>query len=121
MDRDETGECLCGQKKTLIQVNFCCQLSTLKNIFFQETVVGGEFAEVNEFPWAALLSLNYSGNGATARCGGSLISDRLVAENSENTMEELFCSDTSSLLPTVSSSIQSAETRNFCTMTSLLS
>ena len=43
--------------------------------------MGGEFAEVNEFPWAALLSLNYSGNGTTVRCGGSLISDRFVAES----------------------------------------
>ena len=51
-----------------------------KNISFQIVIVGGELAEANEFPWTALLSLNNSGNGATARCGGSLISDRFVAE-----------------------------------------
>ena len=33
---------------------------------------------MNEFPWAALLSLRSSETGTRARCGGSLISDRHV-------------------------------------------
>ena len=41
----------------------------------------GEFAEVNEFPWAALLNLSSSENGETSRCGGSLISDRFLKVN----------------------------------------
>ena len=40
--------------------------------------MGGEFSEINEFPWAALLNLSSSENGATSRCGGSLISDRFI-------------------------------------------
>ena len=40
--------------------------------------MGGQFAEVNEFPWAAYLSLRSTESGATGRCGGSLISDRHV-------------------------------------------
>ena len=40
--------------------------------------MGGEFAEVNEFPWAALLNISSSENGETNRCGGSLISDRFL-------------------------------------------
>merc|ERR550539_1392952 len=63
--RDETGECLCGQKKTFIESR-------------RKRVVGGEFVQVNEFPWAALLSLTNSEDEDTARCGGSLISDRHV-------------------------------------------
>ena len=43
---------------------------------FQENIVGGDFADVNEFKWAALLNLSSSENGETNRCGGSLISDR---------------------------------------------
>ena len=43
--------------------------------------MGGEFAKVNEFPWAALLNLSSSENGATSRCGGSLISDRFLKVN----------------------------------------
>ena len=41
----------------------------------------GEFTEVNEFPWAALLNLSSSENGETSRCGGSLISDRFLKVN----------------------------------------
>ena len=48
------------------------------SIVFQENIVGGNYAVVNEFPWVALLNLSSSENGATARCGGSLISDRFL-------------------------------------------
>ena len=56
--------CRCGQRK----------LSTFAQIFGTR-VVGGEEAEVNEFPWAALLYIHGSGKKAV-RCGGSLINDR---------------------------------------------
>ena len=48
---------------------------------FQGNIVGGEFTEVNEFPWAALLNLSSSENGRTNRCGGSLITDRFPMLN----------------------------------------
>ena len=44
----------------------------------QTLSVGGEEAEVSEFPWAALLVLRSSETNLTSRCGGSLISDRHV-------------------------------------------
>ena len=40
--------------------------------------IGGEEADVNEFPWAALLELRSSETNRESRCGGSLISDRHV-------------------------------------------
>ena len=49
-----------------------------KNVNVQLTSVGGEEAEVSEFPWAALLLLRSSETNLTSRCGGSLISDRHV-------------------------------------------
>ena len=39
-------------------------------------IVGGDFAEKNEFPWAALLHLTSSEVGLSYRCGGTLINDR---------------------------------------------
>ena len=39
-------------------------------------IVGGDFAEKNEFPWAALLHLTSSEAGLSYRCGGTLINDR---------------------------------------------
>ena len=79
-DTEETG-CICGQKKNLIQVyniKYCVnqKLSISKPQTHQGTILGGQFAEVNEFPWAAYLSLRSTESGATAFCGGSLISDR---------------------------------------------
>ena len=52
--------------------------SKLKPKTHQATILGGQFAEVNEFPWAAYLSLRSTESGATGRCGGSLVSDRHV-------------------------------------------
>ena len=40
--------------------------------------MGGNFTEVNEFPWAVFLNLTSSETGNNSRCGGSLISDRFV-------------------------------------------
>ena len=40
--------------------------------------IGGEEAEVNEFPWAALLVLRSSETNQTTRCGGTLISSQHV-------------------------------------------
>ena len=61
-EQNANTECFCGQKKS----------------FIEESIVGGEFAKVNEFPWVALLNLSSSENGRTSRCGGSLISDRHI-------------------------------------------
>ena len=40
--------------------------------------IGGEEAEENEFPWAALLVLRSSETNRTNRCGGTLISSQHV-------------------------------------------
>ena len=56
--------CRCGQRK----------YSTFGQ-FFGTRVVGGEEAEINEFPWAALLSIHSKGK-KPVRCGGSLVNDR---------------------------------------------
>ena len=50
----------------------------VKNQHFQPVIVGGEEAEVSEFPWAALLLLRSSETNQTSRCGGSLISNKHV-------------------------------------------
>eukprot|EP00092_Neocalanus_flemingeri_P031312 GFUD01034008.1.p1 GENE.GFUD01034008.1~~GFUD01034008.1.p1 ORF type:complete len:384 (+),score=80.88 GFUD01034008.1:143-1294(+) len=55
-------ECLCGERRTRSQLNL--------------KIAGGEEAEVNEFPWAALLVIR--GSGPSKRCGGSLINERFV-------------------------------------------
>ena len=55
-------------------------LVSIKNIILiQRTTraTGGEFADVNEFPWAALLNLSSTESNQTVRCGGTLIKDRL--------------------------------------------
>ena len=44
--------------------------------FSQETIIGGKYAEIGEFPWAAFIQLNSSTTGTSARCAGSLINDR---------------------------------------------
>ena len=56
--------CMCGQRK-----------NSKFGQFFGTRVVGGEEAEVNEFPWAALLSIRSKGK-KPVRCGGSLVNDR---------------------------------------------
>ena len=58
------SSCRCGQRK----------YSSFQQ-FFGTRVVGGEEAEVNEFPWAALLSIQSKGK-KPVRCGGSLVNDR---------------------------------------------
>ena len=50
----------------------------IKPVPNQALAIGGQEAEVNEFPWAALLLLRSSETNRTSRCGGSLISDRHV-------------------------------------------
>ena len=42
---------------------------------FGTRVIGGKEAEVNEFPWPALLSTQVKGR-KPLRCGGSLVNDR---------------------------------------------
>ena len=65
----EDSECFCGQKYSSCSANHSCPAVNY-------AVVGGNFVEPNEFPWAALLNLSSSENGRTNRCGGSLVSDR---------------------------------------------
>jgi len=47
---------------------------------FNVRIAGGEVAEINEFPWAALLEIKdqSTNKGHTFRCGGTLINDRYV-------------------------------------------
>ena len=40
----------------------------------ENRIAGGRVAEVNEFPWAALLEIK--AGGTPLRCGGSLVNDR---------------------------------------------
>ena len=42
----------------------------------QELIIGGNHAEIGEFPWAAFIQLNSSTTGTSSRCAGSLINDR---------------------------------------------
>eukprot|EP00092_Neocalanus_flemingeri_P107358 GFUD01137800.1.p1 GENE.GFUD01137800.1~~GFUD01137800.1.p1 ORF type:complete len:395 (-),score=97.10 GFUD01137800.1:165-1349(-) len=58
--------CRCGER----------QFSNFEQLF-STRVIGGEEAGVNEFPWAALLSIQARGK-VPERCGGSLINDRFV-------------------------------------------
>ena len=44
--------------------------------FSQGTIIGGKYAEIGEFPWAAFIQLNSSTTGTSERCAGSLINDR---------------------------------------------
>jgi len=51
-----------------------CKNCGYRNFFTsQEKIIGGEVADENEFPWAALLLIDHS-----ERCGGSLINDRYI-------------------------------------------
>lgn len=56
----ERKECFCGQKRNYVETN----------------IIGGEFAEKNEFPWVALLNLTSSSSGLSYRCGATLINER---------------------------------------------
>eukprot|EP00092_Neocalanus_flemingeri_P035879 GFUD01039063.1.p1 GENE.GFUD01039063.1~~GFUD01039063.1.p1 ORF type:complete len:416 (+),score=71.18 GFUD01039063.1:74-1321(+) len=60
-------DCQCGERQD-------------RRKYFDLKVVKGEEAEINEFPWAALLSIrNMSQPGRQyARCGGTLVNDRYV-------------------------------------------
>ena len=44
--------------------------------FSQGTIIGGKYAEIGEFPWAAFIQLRSSTSGSGGRCAGSLINDR---------------------------------------------
>ena len=74
------ADCLCGQKKNFAEVSLSKDqyVEGFKTLNIQTLSVGGEEAEVSEFPWAALLQLRSSETNKTSRCGGSLISDRHV-------------------------------------------
>ena len=45
---------------------------------YQVTSVGGEEADVGEFPWAALVLLRSTETNKTDRCGGTLITNKHV-------------------------------------------
>ena len=61
----QLDNCQCGERQD-------------RRTYFDLKVVRGEEAEVNEFPWAALLKImNTSQPGVQyARCGGTLVNDR---------------------------------------------
>ena len=64
------ADCLCG-------VSHSSGLSSCDKIF-EVRIAGGEEAEINEFPWAALLEIRIKGVNIDRplRCGGTLINDR---------------------------------------------
>ena len=64
------ADCLCGESHS-------SGLSVCDSTF-EKRITGGEEAEVNEFPWAALLEIKAGGanNNRPLRCGGTLINDR---------------------------------------------
>ena len=86
----------------------------------QSTVLGGQTAEKNEFPWAALLHLKSSETGYSSRCGGSLISDRWSLEVIRHVLTFCNCADTSWQRPTVSRRMLWVEMLTTSGMTSLL-
>ena len=56
------GGCNCGIRKD--------------DSLFTTRISGGEEAEINEFPWAALLEIKRNGRRNIERCGGTLINDK---------------------------------------------
>ena len=44
--------------------------------FSQETIIGGKYADIGEFPWAAFIQMRSSTTVTSERCAGSLINDR---------------------------------------------
>eukprot|EP00092_Neocalanus_flemingeri_P025853 GFUD01028020.1.p1 GENE.GFUD01028020.1~~GFUD01028020.1.p1 ORF type:complete len:225 (-),score=52.93 GFUD01028020.1:364-1038(-) len=64
------ADCLCGvsQSPRLDR----CQSN------LEVRITGGEEAEINEFPWAALLEIKVRGSNRPLRCGGTLVNDRYV-------------------------------------------
>eukprot|EP00092_Neocalanus_flemingeri_P014247 GFUD01015367.1.p1 GENE.GFUD01015367.1~~GFUD01015367.1.p1 ORF type:complete len:383 (+),score=85.91 GFUD01015367.1:122-1270(+) len=64
------ADCLCGvsQSSRLDR----CQSN------FEVRITGGEEAEINEFPWAALLEIKVRGSNRPLRCGGTLVNDKYV-------------------------------------------
>ena len=65
------NSCNCGRRR-----------SNLFDEHFATRIVGGGEAEVNEFPWAALLIIQGQ-TSKPVRCGGTLINDRCVALDRE--------------------------------------
>ena len=60
--------CVCGVSESS-GLDFCDNEVEISN-----RIAGGKVAEVNEFPWAALLEIKAGGN--PLRCGGTLVNDR---------------------------------------------
>ena len=52
-----------------------CNCGVRKQSTISLLISGGEEAEKNEFPWAALLRIRRKGQ-SVKRCGGTLINDR---------------------------------------------
>ena len=73
-------DCFCGQKKNYVEVRSIIFPQSI-NVSWKTNIIGGDFAEKNEFPWAALINLTYTELGQTYRCGGSLINDRSVSQS----------------------------------------
>ena len=52
---------------------------------FNVKVIGGREAEINEFPWTALLEIRTAAGGSRRkpfqRCGGTLVNDRFLIPN----------------------------------------
>ena len=75
----EESACLCGQKKNMIQVMIFVELKVkYKPQYLQATIVGGEFAEVNEFPWAAYLSLRHGSPLGAEDCSEELLGPEML-------------------------------------------
>ena len=54
----------------------CWRMKYFNFYCLKTNIIGGDFAEKNEFPWAALINLTYTERGHEHRCGGSLINER---------------------------------------------
>eukprot|EP00092_Neocalanus_flemingeri_P025855 GFUD01028022.1.p1 GENE.GFUD01028022.1~~GFUD01028022.1.p1 ORF type:complete len:397 (+),score=85.51 GFUD01028022.1:124-1314(+) len=65
------ADCLCG-------VSHSSRLDICQSKKFQVRITGGEEAEINEFPWAALLEIKVDGANKPFRCGGTLVNDKYV-------------------------------------------
>jgi len=69
---------VCHIKTCLATPTSSCICGRMQSPPFQETIIGGNLADIGEFPWAANIQLRSSTTQTSVRCAGSLINDRYI-------------------------------------------